>query len=74
MSDIEAAVTLGLGYPAGPLSWGDRIGGARIVEILTNMFGLTQDPRLSVKPLAEKAGTSGGITVDRRSGKGISHR
>ena len=50
VSDIEAAVTLGLGYPAGPLSWGDRIGGARIVEILTNMFSLTQDPRYRLSP------------------------
>ena len=48
--DIEAAVTLGLGYPLGPLSWGDRVGGARIAEILDNLFELTRDPRYRLSP------------------------
>ena len=48
--DIEAAVTLGLGYPHGPLSWGDTIGAARIAEILDNLFKLTGDPRYRVSP------------------------
>ena len=50
VADIEAAVTLGLGYPAGPLSWGDRIGGARVAEILDNLFELTHDPRYRLSP------------------------
>ena len=48
--DIEAAVTLGLGYPHGPLSWGDRVGGERIAEILDNLFKLTRDPRYRPSP------------------------
>jgi 3-hydroxybutyryl-CoA dehydrogenase len=44
-NDIDAAVQLGLGYPKGPLSWGDRIGGKRIVEILRAMQAQTGDPR-----------------------------
>ena len=48
--DIEAAVTLGLGYPHGPLSWGDRVGGERIAEILDNLFRLTRDPRYRPSP------------------------
>ncbi len=48
--DIEDAVTLGLGYPHGPLSWGDRVGGERIAQILDNLFDLTRDPRYRLSP------------------------
>ncbi len=43
--DIDRAVTLGLGYPAGPLAMGDALGGARILEILRNLQTVTGDPR-----------------------------
>jgi 3-hydroxybutyryl-CoA dehydrogenase len=43
--DIDKAVTLGLGYPAGPLSWGDRIGPDKVVAILDAMLAVTHDPR-----------------------------
>lgn len=43
--DIDKAVTLGLGYPAGPLSWGDRIGAGKVVAILDTMLAITGDPR-----------------------------
>jgi 3-hydroxybutyryl-CoA dehydrogenase len=45
VEDIEDAVILGLGYPKGPLSWGDEIGGQRILDILQNMYAITGDPR-----------------------------
>jgi len=48
--DIEAAVTLGLGYPRGPLSWGDQIGGERVLTILRNMVAATGDPRYRPSP------------------------
>jgi len=48
--DLEAGVRIGLGYPFGPLEWGDRIGGARIVEILTNLLASTGDPRYRPSP------------------------
>ncbi|MBO1113694.1 3-hydroxyacyl-CoA dehydrogenase [Bordetella petrii] len=44
-SDIDRAVTLGLGYPAGPLAMGDALGGARILEILRNLHRVTGDMR-----------------------------
>jgi 3-hydroxybutyryl-CoA dehydrogenase len=45
VDDIEDAVKLGLGYPQGPLSWGDRIGGAQVLAILRRMLAVTGDPR-----------------------------
>ena len=44
-ADIDTAVRLGLGYPAGPLTLGDRIGPSRILEILEGMHKVTADPR-----------------------------
>ncbi len=44
-SDIDSAVRLGLGYPHGPLTLGDKVGAARLLEILRNMLHSTGDPR-----------------------------
>jgi 3-hydroxybutyryl-CoA dehydrogenase len=48
--DIDRAVTLGLGYPKGPLALGDAIGAARILEILNNMQDALGDPRYRPSP------------------------
>jgi 3-hydroxybutyryl-CoA dehydrogenase len=48
--DIEDAVKLGLGYPLGPLAWGDRIGGARLLTVLKNIHARTRDPRYRPSP------------------------
>lgn len=45
VEDLEAAVRIGLGYPFGPLHWGDRIGAARIMQILNGQLRVTGDPR-----------------------------
>lgn len=50
VEDIEDAVKLGLGYPHGPLSWGDKIGGERVLTILRNMQAVTGDPRYRPSP------------------------
>ena len=57
--DLEDAVVLGLGYPLGPLSWGDKIGGARIVDILDNLFRLTHDPRYRSNPWVRRRAQAG---------------
>ncbi len=45
-SDIDAAVSLGLGYPLnGPLSMGDTLGSAQILEVLKAMQRVTGDMR-----------------------------
>lgn len=45
VADLEDAVRLGLGYPQGPLSWGDRLGAARLLEVLRAQLAATGDPR-----------------------------
>lgn len=50
VEDIEASVKLGLGYPEGPLSWGDKIGPAKVLEILNNIYELSGDPRYRPSP------------------------
>lgn len=44
-SDIDSAVRLGLGYPHGPLTLGDKIGAAHLLEVLRNMLQGSGDPR-----------------------------
>ncbi len=44
-ADIDRAVSLGLGYPKGPLALGDALGTVQILEILKNMQEVTGDPR-----------------------------
>lgn len=44
-ADIDPAVTTGLGYPVGPLAWGDRIGAARMLELQRALHATTGDPR-----------------------------
>src|SRR5262249_32169504 len=44
-ADIDKATQLGLGYPFGPLEWGDRIGPARILFILQRLHSFYGEPR-----------------------------
>lgn len=48
--DLEVAVTLGLGYPLGPLAMGDRFGPANVLEVLFNMQTVYGDPRYRPSP------------------------
>ncbi|MFD1437482.1 3-hydroxyacyl-CoA dehydrogenase [Acinetobacter sp. ANC 4282] len=49
-SDIDKAVKLGLGYPHGPISWGDVLGGDRILLILERIYANTGDQRYRPSP------------------------
>ncbi|WEF50946.1 3-hydroxyacyl-CoA dehydrogenase [[Pseudomonas] carboxydohydrogena] len=44
-SDIDKAVKLGLGYPHGPLGFGDALGAGTLLKILNNMQRRYDDPR-----------------------------
>lgn len=44
-ADLDRAVELGLGYPKGPLAWGDSLGASRILQILLNLQQRTGDMR-----------------------------
>lgn len=48
--DIDRAVTLGLGYPKGPLAYGDALEADRVLTILQNLFQLSGDPRYRPSP------------------------
>jgi 3-hydroxybutyryl-CoA dehydrogenase len=49
-TDIDLAVTLGLGYPQGPLAMGDAYGPKRILTILESISELYADPRYRPSP------------------------
>lgn len=50
VKDIDLAVRLGLGYPNGPLAWGDILGGKRVLTILERINAATGDPRYRPSP------------------------
>ncbi|WP_166365845.1 3-hydroxyacyl-CoA dehydrogenase [Pseudomonas akapageensis] len=47
---LDRAVQLALGYPLGPLAFGERFGAARIQQILNALHDLFQEPRYRVSP------------------------
>ena len=58
-ADLETAVTLGLGYPLGPLAMGDRHGPANVLEVLFNMGTVYGDPRYRPSPWLRRRGAIG---------------
>ena len=57
--DLEAAVTLGLGYPLGPLAMGDRWGPTNVLEVLFNLQTVYGDPRYRPSPWLRRRGALG---------------
>ena len=49
-ADIDKGAKLGLGYPYGPIEWGDRIGPGRVLFILERLFEFYRDPRYKPSP------------------------
>ena len=57
--DLETAVTLGLGYPMGPLAMGDLYGPTEILEVLFNVQTVYGDPRYRPSPWLRRRGAIG---------------
>jgi 3-hydroxybutyryl-CoA dehydrogenase len=49
-ADIDRAVTLGLGYPKGPLAFGDALGALHVLNTLEAMQAFYGDPRYRPSP------------------------
>ncbi|SFD65834.1 3-hydroxyacyl-CoA dehydrogenase [Paracidovorax konjaci] len=58
-ADLESAVTLGLGYPLGPLAMGNRWGPTNILEVLFNLQTVYGDPRYRPSPWLRRRGAIG---------------
>jgi 3-hydroxybutyryl-CoA dehydrogenase len=64
-ADIDAGVTLGLGYPQGPLAWGDALGPATLLRILEAIHAFYGDPRYRPSPwLKRRAGLGVSLLID----------
>lgn len=59
VEDLEEGVRRGLGYPQGPLAWGDSVGPGRLLTVLERMSQLTGDPRYRPGPWLRRRATLG---------------
>jgi len=57
--DLDRAVTLGLGYPPGPLAMGDALGAKRILAVLEAMHEFYQEPRYRPSPWLKRRAALG---------------
>ena len=67
--DIDAAITLGLNYPMGPLAVCDFIGLDSLLFVANVMYEESKDPQYAPPPLLKKMVTAGWL--GRKSGKGF---
>ena len=68
-ADIDKGAKLGLGYPFGPIEWGDRIGPKRVLFILERLFAFYQDPRYRPSPWLKRR-VMLGLPLSAPEGKG----
>lgn len=59
VEDLDEGVRRGLGYPQGPLAWGDSVGPARLLKILERISALTGDPRYRPGPWLRRRASLG---------------
>jgi 3-hydroxybutyryl-CoA dehydrogenase len=67
--DIDKGAKLGLGYPYGPIEWGDRIGPGRVLFILQRLQTFYQEPRYRPSPWLKRR-VMLGLPLSAPEGKG----
>jgi 3-hydroxybutyryl-CoA dehydrogenase len=68
-ADIDIAVKLGLGYPAGPFEWGDRLGAKRVLAVMQGLYATFGDQRYRPSPwLVRRAHLSLPLSAPDRAG------
>jgi 3-hydroxybutyryl-CoA dehydrogenase len=68
-ADIDKGTKLGLGYPFGPLEWGDRIGAARVLHILQRLQAFYGEPRYRPSPWLKRR-VALGLPLSAPEGRG----
>ena len=58
-ADLDTAVSLGLGYPHGPLAMGNLYGPTNVLEVLFNLQTVYGDPRYRPSPWLRRRGALG---------------
>lgn len=58
-ADVDTAMRLGVNYPVGPLAWGQRLGAARVVDLLDALADTYRDGRYRACPMLRRAALSG---------------
>lgn len=68
-ADIDKGARLGLGYPFGPLEWGDRIGAGSVCFILDRLYKFYGEPRYRPSPWLKRRAALG-LSLLAPEGKG----
>jgi 3-hydroxybutyryl-CoA dehydrogenase len=68
-ADIDKGTKLGLGYPFGPLEWGDRLGAARVLFILERLHAFYGEPRYRPSPWLKRR-VALGLPLSAPEGRG----
>jgi 3-hydroxybutyryl-CoA dehydrogenase len=68
-ADIDKATKLGLGYPYGPIEWGDEIGPGRVLFILERLYKFYGEPRYRPNPWLKRRAMLG-LPLSAPEGRG----
>ncbi|MGI5147801.1 3-hydroxyacyl-CoA dehydrogenase family protein [Plantactinospora sp. CA-294935] len=68
VDDIDHAMTLGCGYPAGPFEVLDRLGPEVVLRLQRSLYRESREPGLAPAPLLEQLVTAGRRFRDRAAG------